>query len=688
MTTGNLTIQDNDTVVQYTSVGESSFVFPFPILETDELKVSRNQVPLTFGADYTISGLGDDGGGSITLTAGASTPGDVYTLWQDMPIERLTGFSAGAAVILGTALNAEFAARLRVEQQLRREIRNSIRLAPDDPVGGQDMELPTTTRVGKFLGFDANGNPVYLSGTGNDSALRTDLANPNGPGATLIAYQRTAAEIAALVFPTAYAKQPRDPSRYNTAENLVDQADLFAVFGNPRTKPAGFAYVQSNIFSCAGPGLASHDFDAEKNFLNIYRLESGAESTGQYWVDGVNGSDANTGGFNDPYKTIGACMAGASGLSLIWLKPGVYTDKFDVRGSQNTISGGTAARAVRIKAWAGPGTVIYRFPGQQPGEMLWTLTGGTFFEYEATPTGGETAIHIIFHDEAREVSLQWRASSALVNANSSGWYQDPATKKIFIRHENRDLSLPGTASRFEIMYAGAGDHVLLGAKLYLEGITFRGGNELAVAHEISGANNFRPVLFARYCKWQYLGYHNIYALGGKFLFQDCVSENSLGGDGWNYNDDTSGTGLPCEVTEVDCIGRNNGTLTYKDFDGQRNKQGSSGHQTSIITRVNGQYYGNYGQNIADTGVGSKTWMVGTICGSPYADLSNTGIGGYYNLWMEGTAWLDTVRAGSKAATDGFRIEFGTSKLFNCELYGTAFTISKTTGVSGIYDPTL
>lgn len=195
MTTGNLSIQDNQTLIQYTSVGESSFAFPFPILETDELKVSRNQVLLTFGTDYSITGLGADGGGTITLLTGASTPGQVFTLWQDMPIERLTGFSAGAAVILGTALNAEFAARLRVEQQLRREIRNSLRLPPDDLLGSQDMVLQNNaTRGGKYLAFDAVGRPIPAIGTGNDSALRSDLASvvSAADGARLSGFRRQA----------------------------------------------------------------------------------------------------------------------------------------------------------------------------------------------------------------------------------------------------------------------------------------------------------------------------------------------------------------------------------------------------------------------------------------------------------------------------------------------------------------
>lgn len=232
MTTGNLTIQDNDTVVQYELTGTYVFEAPFPILENDELKVSIDQVLLTYGTHYTIAGLGDDGGVEITLTSAGedlADAGDLITLWQDMPIERLTGFSTGAAVLLPEALNAEFAARLRVEQQLRREIRNSIRLAPDDPVGDQQMLLPTTDRVGKFLVFGSDGRPSYASGTGTDDGLRTDLAagEPGLVSSISISYAQSPAELAAVVDPATANKQYEwgDPRRYTT---LANQAAVLA----------------------------------------------------------------------------------------------------------------------------------------------------------------------------------------------------------------------------------------------------------------------------------------------------------------------------------------------------------------------------------------------------------------------------------------------------------------------------
>ena len=155
MTTANLTIADNETVIQYTSVGESDFIFPFPILASDELKVSVDQVDQILGADYTLSGVGDSGGGTVTFGS-PTTSGHLITIWQEMPIKRLTGFDTGAAVLMGEALNTEFARQVRYDQQLRRDTGRTLRLAIDDAVSGTQMELPSVAqRLGKYLRFSA-----------------------------------------------------------------------------------------------------------------------------------------------------------------------------------------------------------------------------------------------------------------------------------------------------------------------------------------------------------------------------------------------------------------------------------------------------------------------------------------------------------------------------------------------------
>lgn len=180
MTTANLALQDLDPVIQYTSTGESQFAFPFPVLNSNELKVSIDQVPQVLGVDYTIAGVGSASGGTITTT-NPTTPGERVTLWLDVPLDRLTGFAAGVSTLLPGDLNTEFVRRVRIDQVLRRDIGRALRLAIDDPQSGQDMIVPTRDdRAGQFLAFDANGVPIASSGTGNDAALRADLADTAG----------------------------------------------------------------------------------------------------------------------------------------------------------------------------------------------------------------------------------------------------------------------------------------------------------------------------------------------------------------------------------------------------------------------------------------------------------------------------------------------------------------------------
>lgn len=197
MTTANLAITDNETVIQYTSVGELIFIYDFPILSEDELSVSIDQVDQLLGTHYTVQGVGDAGGGTITFLS-ATTAGELITIWQDMPMERLTGFATGAATLMGADLNTEFARQVRHDQQLRREIGAALRLAPDDPQGGQDMLIPTqTTRAGKVLAFDASGAPTTLTLVSNeDASLRADLASTAvSKGWLLVAVTKNDAEI-------------------------------------------------------------------------------------------------------------------------------------------------------------------------------------------------------------------------------------------------------------------------------------------------------------------------------------------------------------------------------------------------------------------------------------------------------------------------------------------------------------
>ena len=231
MTTANLAIQDNDTVIQFTSAGETDFEADFPILSKDEVKVSVDQVDQTLGVHYNIADadLGQAGGFTVSFVS-ATTAGQLISIWQDMPIKRTTGFPTGASVITGEALNTEFARQVRQDQQLRRDIGRALRIPADDPDGGQNMEIPTlTSRKGMFLAFDAtSGEPIPSTGTGADAGLRADLASTVGGllgvvEGEILKYRKTTQENNAGVTIADYSIKSHeastyiDPRRYNTS---------------------------------------------------------------------------------------------------------------------------------------------------------------------------------------------------------------------------------------------------------------------------------------------------------------------------------------------------------------------------------------------------------------------------------------------------------------------------------------
>lgn len=398
-----------------------------------------------------------------------------------------------------------------------------------------------------------------------------------------------------------------------------------------------FAFVPGNIFDCAAVGRAIHDIDAEAEFDAAY----GPVATGQVWV-APWGSDANLGTLASPYGTLMKAMQ--SGAGTVWMMAGAYTARFQARGEYNNYA------PVKIRAWSGAGTVVVRAAGAQPNALNWTPEANYPGTYSAVPPDGEVAAHLMLRESARDVQLQWYSTVAEVQASNCGWYQDGSDKRIYVNYGG---AYTPVVTFLEIMYTRPDEHIIFGAKIYMEGLVFRGDSQLRVLFD--GLN--RPHLFAKDCEFSYLGYHNVQSYGARTLYQHCRSHHALGGDGFNYYDDAA-SGQPAEAVEVDCVGRDNGIPQYKLYDGQHNKQGSSTHEHAVICRINGQYFNNDGQNIADTYTTSKSWLVGCDLGTPATS-------GLENLRTEGAVWLDTVRAGGRRAAAGLGVATGIARQHNC-----------------------
>ena len=167
-------------VVYDGSSGLGPYAFSFEILATDDITVYFNASVLTITTDYTVT-INANGTGSVNIVTGGVVPStpvaaDQITIVGARDIERTTDFVT-AGDLRASALNEQLDGQIIMIQQVAEENARGMRAPVFDPAlvedgGVLDMTLPTKAdRVGKYLAFDANGNPTSGPSTENVNTL-------------------------------------------------------------------------------------------------------------------------------------------------------------------------------------------------------------------------------------------------------------------------------------------------------------------------------------------------------------------------------------------------------------------------------------------------------------------------------------------------------------------------------------
>ena len=151
-----MTVADNTSRNQYTATNlQVSFAYTFEIVDKGDIVVLKNGTTLSEGADYLVFNVGNDNGGTIELTSGA-TAGDILTLYRDMPYARTQNYT-NSGDFLASEVNSDFDSLWLAGEQTNRAFSQSIR----KPITDSDsisMELPAAAdRANKYLQFDNNG---------------------------------------------------------------------------------------------------------------------------------------------------------------------------------------------------------------------------------------------------------------------------------------------------------------------------------------------------------------------------------------------------------------------------------------------------------------------------------------------------------------------------------------------------
>lgn len=212
-------IAENDAIVQITATGgQTVFNYDFPIFDEDHIVVKKTQASdgvtstLVLTTDYTVEDVGEESGGTITLTSGA-TDNDVYTLLRDTPEERLTDFNQQGD-FFASSLNREFDLIAQWSQQLRRDVDKSVRFS-DEETSTASTLLPSP---------EANKTLVWNSGA---TALENSDAELNNI-VTEAEAARDAAQLAETGAETAETNAELAETNAETAQAAAEQAQADA----------------------------------------------------------------------------------------------------------------------------------------------------------------------------------------------------------------------------------------------------------------------------------------------------------------------------------------------------------------------------------------------------------------------------------------------------------------------------
>jgi hypothetical protein len=168
-------------------------VFAAAEMQVAKLNTTSNvETILVLNTDYTVTLNGDQNGtpgGTITLPAVLAS-GYNLTITSDIANLQPTDLTNQGGFFPEVITDALDRATIQI-QQLDQNSR-AIKIPLSD--GVLDMTTPVVSaRQGKYLAFDSLGLPVASVGTGNDSALRTDLANATAvsAGSRLSGFRQT-----------------------------------------------------------------------------------------------------------------------------------------------------------------------------------------------------------------------------------------------------------------------------------------------------------------------------------------------------------------------------------------------------------------------------------------------------------------------------------------------------------------
>lgn len=127
-----MTISTQDSKVNYQGNGQTTvFQIPFPFLENEQIYVQKkdaegNLINYTYGTDYTVTGAGEENGGSVTLNV-APEQGSTISIYRDVPLTQEVDYRENE--IFPAETHEEALDKLTMEvQQIQEQLDRSVKV--------------------------------------------------------------------------------------------------------------------------------------------------------------------------------------------------------------------------------------------------------------------------------------------------------------------------------------------------------------------------------------------------------------------------------------------------------------------------------------------------------------------------------------------------------------------------------
>ena len=140
----------------------TAFTYTFKITDQDDIDViirsaNGTETTKTITTHYTVSGVGNAGGGTITFTSG-----NIPTNTETVLLRRSTPQTQGVDLIENDPLNADtledaLDKLTSINQELQEEVNRSIKISITNTMTSTEFTVDATNRANKLLAFDSAG---------------------------------------------------------------------------------------------------------------------------------------------------------------------------------------------------------------------------------------------------------------------------------------------------------------------------------------------------------------------------------------------------------------------------------------------------------------------------------------------------------------------------------------------------